>query len=69
MGVEPEESFVLLTVIHAHQASNDEMLAAGKTTINLPRVAGRIGYGEPHVSVEKWTGGAQRTLSSLGVRS
>jgi len=60
---------VTLTVFHSHQTSNGEMFCDGKTTICLPRVAGHIGFGKPKVSVEKWTGGARRTLASLGVKS
>ena len=67
--VKDEEDGVTLTVLHSHRTSTGEMLGVGKTTIKLPRVAGRIGYGEPQVSVEQWTGGAQRTLESLGVQS
>ncbi len=66
--VKDEEDDVTLTVFHAHQTSTGEMLGDGKTTINLPRVAGRIGYGKPQVSVEQWSGGAHRTLESLGVQ-
>ena len=69
VDVEPAEDGVLLTVIHSHRTSTGEMLGAGKTTINLPRIAGRIGFSKPQVSVEKWTAGARRTLESLGVQS
>jgi hypothetical protein len=68
VNVEISENGVLLTVLHSHRTSTGEMLGDGKTTINLPRVAGHIGYGKPQVSVEQWTGGARRTLESLGVR-
>ena len=67
--VKDEEDGVTLTVLHSHRTSTGEMLGVGKTTIKLPRVAGRIGYGKPQDSVEQWTGGAQRTLESLGVQS
>ena len=66
--VKDEEDGVLLTVLHAHQNSSEEILGVGKTTIKLRRVAGRIGYGKPQVSVEQWTGNARRTLESLGVQ-
>jgi len=62
------ENGVLLTVLHSHKNSTGEMLGVGQTTINLPRVAGHIGYGKPQISVEQWTGGARRTLESLGVQ-
>jgi hypothetical protein len=68
VNVETSENGVLLTVLHSHRTSTGEMLGIGKTTIELRRVAGRIGYGKPQVSVEQWTGGAQRTLESLGVQ-
>jgi len=66
--VKDEEDGVLLTVLHANQNSSEEILGVGKTTIKLRRVAGRIGYGKPQVSVEQWTGNARRTLESLGVQ-
>ena len=66
--VKDEEDGVTLTVLHSHRTSTGEMLGVGKTTIKLRRVAGRIGFGKPLVSVEQWTGGAQRTLESLGVQ-
>ncbi len=66
--VEDAGDGVTLTVLHSHRTSSGELLGDGKTTINLPRVAGRIGYGKPQVFVEQWTGGARRTLASLGVR-
>jgi hypothetical protein len=63
-----EEDGVTLTVLHSHRTPTGEMLGVGKTTIKLQRVAGRVGYSKPQVSVEQWTGGAQRTLESLGVQ-
>lgn len=53
---------VALSVIHATRTSTGDMLGNGKTTIELHRVAGHIGYGEPHILVEQWTGGARRRL-------
>ena len=67
--IKDEEDGVTLTVLHSHRASTEKMLGVGKTTIKLRRVAGRIGYGKPQVSVEQWTGGARRTLESLEVQS
>ena len=66
--VKDEEDGVILTVLHAHRTSTEEILGVGKTTIKLRRVAGRIGYGKPQVSVEQWTGDARRRLESLGVQ-
>lgn len=68
VDVKTTENGVLLTVIHSHRISAGKMLGDGKTTISLPRVAGRIGYGKPQVYVERWAGGARRTLESLGVQ-
>lgn len=68
VDVNDAENGVLLTVIHSYRTSTGDMLGVGKTTINLPRVAGRIGYSKPQVSVEQWTGSARRTLESLGVQ-
>ena len=68
VDVKNTDDGVLLTVLHSHRTSTGEMLGAGKTTINLPQVAGHIGYGKPQVSVEQWTGSARRTLESLGVQ-
>ncbi len=68
VDVKIAENGVLLNVLHSHRTSTGETLGDGKTTINLPRVAGRIGYGKPQVSVEQWTGSARRTLESLGVQ-
>ena len=68
VNVETSENGVLLTVLHSHRTPTGEMLGVGKTAIKLRRVAGRIGYGKPQVSVEQWTGGARRTLESLGVQ-
>jgi hypothetical protein len=69
VGIKPSENEVLLSVIHSSQNSTGEMVGHGETTINLPRVAGHIGFSKPQVSVEQWTGGARRTLESLGVQS
>lgn len=66
--IEDGEDLVLLTVVHAYAPQNDEALAEGYTTITLPRVAGRIGYGAPELMPTKMTGGARRTLRSLGVQ-
>lgn len=65
--VQDKDNHVLLYVLHAHKSSTGKMIVVGKTRIDLPRVAGGIGYGEPKISVEIWTGSAIRTLDSLGV--
>lgn len=68
VAVESGESTVVLTVTHAYNPQSEETLAEGRTTITLLRVAGRIGFGAPKFMPEKWSGGARRTLKSLGVR-
>ncbi|AHI05768.1 Atc1 protein [Bdellovibrio bacteriovorus W] len=62
VSVRREQDAVTLSVIHATRTSNGEMLGNGKTKIELHRVAGHIGYEEPRISVERWSGGARRTL-------
>jgi len=66
--IEDSGDDVRLSVLHTSEPPTEETLVGGKTTIKIPRVAGRIGYGKPQVSVEQWTGGARRTLESLGVQ-
>ena len=69
VDIKPSENEVRLSVIHSTRTSTGEMLGHGETTINLPRIAGCIGFSKPQVSVGQWTGGARRTLESLGVQS
>lgn len=69
VDVKDEENAVLLSVIHAHQTSAGEMQGVGETTIKLPRVAGRIGYGNPQMRVVKWSGDYLRTLKFNGAKS
>ncbi len=68
VSVEDAEDFVRLTVAHAHAPQSEDSLVGGYTTITLPRVAGRIGYGAPKLMPTKLSGGMRRTLESLGVR-
>ena len=68
VSVEDAQDFVLLTVTHAYAPQSEETLAEGYTTITLPRVAGRIGYGAPELMPTRLSGGRRRTLKSLGVR-
>ena len=68
MTVVSEEDPVLLTVAHAYAPQSGEDLVEGYTTVTLPRVAGRIGYGPPKLMPTKLSGGMRRTLESLGVR-
>ena len=62
------DNHVLLTACHAYAPKSEDSLAEGRTTISLPRVAGRIGFGRPELMPERWSGGMRRTLKSLGVR-
>lgn len=68
VAIENGADAVLLTVIHAYDPHSEETLASGMTTIRLPRVAGRVGYGAPELMPQVWTGGARRTLKSLGIQ-
>lgn len=68
VAVEDEDNNVLLTVSHAYAPQSEDSLAEGRTTISLPRVAGRIGFGRPELMPERWTGVRRKTLKSLGVR-
>lgn len=68
VSVKDEEDSLLLTVVHAHAPQSEDSLANGYTTITLPRVAGRIGFGAPELMPTLLTGGRQVTLKSLGVR-
>ncbi len=69
VDIKPSENDVLLSVIHSTRTSTGEMLGHGETIINLPRIAGRIGFSKPRVSVGQWSGDAKRTLESLGLQS
>jgi len=60
---------ILLTVTHAHRTSSDELIGHGQTTINLPRIAGHIGFGKPKISVGMWTGGARKRVNAVEVQS
>lgn len=68
VSVEDAEDVVLLTVVHAHAAQSEDSLADGFTTVTLPRVAGRIGFGTPELMPTVLTGARRRTLKSFGVR-
>ena len=68
VAVRGAANHVLLTVSHAYAPQSEDSLAEGRTTISLPRVAGRIGFGRPELMPERWSGGMRKTLKSLGVR-
>lgn len=69
VSVKQEEDVVVLEVIHSYESTTGEMHRDGQTTITLPRIAGRIGFGQPKMSVTQFTAGARKTLKSLGVQS
>lgn len=64
---EYSENQVSLDAFYTLENSEGVRMVHGKATIVLPRVAGHIGYGRPKVTIERWSGGARRTLKSLGV--
>lgn len=67
--IQQEDDVVVLTVVHSYETTPSEMSRDGQTTITLPRIAGRIGFGSPKISVGQFTAGARSTLKSLGVQS
>ena len=69
VDIKSSENHVLLSVIHSTRTATGDRLGNGESTINLPRIAGRIGFSKPRVSVSQWTGGARRNLGPLGVQS
>jgi hypothetical protein len=66
--VKEAEDSVLLTVAHAYSPQSEDAKVDGYTTITLPRVAGRIGYGAPELMPTSVSGQWRITLKSLGVR-
>ncbi len=52
----------LLTVKHAYKAENGNMHVDAVTKVELPRIAGRIGYGLAHISDERGTGSVREVL-------
>jgi hypothetical protein len=69
VDIKSSENHVFLSVKHSTRTSTGDLLGHGETTINLPRIAGRIGFSKPRISVGQWTGGARRKLGALGVQS
>lgn len=70
IDIKDDERGVFLTITHAHETATGELLGVGKNTIDLPRVAGRIGYAMPPISVpEIWTAGAKIPLGFLEMQS
>ncbi len=68
VAVKEEENYVLLTVTHTYRDHTGELKDNGDTIIKLPRIAGRIGYGKPEISVVNRTAGARRKLRFSGVQ-
>ena len=62
LDVSFEENEVTLSVVHATRTASGEMLGHGETTIGLPRVAGRIGFGKPRIHVGRWSGAARKVV-------
>lgn len=69
VDAEDHEDHVLLTVTHANPLPDEKYICIGQTTITLPRIAGRIGFGKPDILSGVWAGGAQRIIGSLEVQS
>ena len=66
IDVKETEGSVLLTITHAHENTSGDLCGIGKNSIYLPRIAGKIGYDNPHISVpEIWTAGARKPLGAL----
>jgi len=60
---------VILEVTRAHRIDDEELIGYGRATIRLPRAAGRIGFGEPKVRVETWSGGMQKRFKLVEAQS
>ncbi len=67
--INSKEDDTILNVVHASPDPSGEMRGHGQTDINLPRKAGHIGFGKPKMLVGRWSGGARRTLKSLGIQA
>lgn len=65
VSLKAEKRKVVLSVVHATKNTNGDMVGNGKTIIELQRIAGHIGFGEPQIHLEKWTGGARRNLELI----
>ncbi|MFG1501099.1 hypothetical protein ABMA70_12915 [Halobacteriovorax sp. XZX-3] len=63
-----EKDFVLLAITHTSKASENEYIGIGKTTLKLPRAMGKVGFLEPEVNFESWSGQARKhfKLSNRG---
>lgn len=64
LNVETGNEEVKLIVKHAYKMDTGKMHVDAITTIKLPRVAGRIGYGLAHISEERGTTSMKEILVS-----
>lgn len=62
VGTKTTKSNVALTISHAYQTSESGMLLDYITIIELPRLAGHIGYGQPEVYVQTLAGQARQAF-------
>lgn len=51
---------VEIVIVHTSKISDVEYIAIGKTTLVLPRVVGGIGFLNPEVKIESWSGQARK---------
>lgn len=58
--VEEKNDLVTLTIVHTSKSSDGTYIGIGQTVLTLPRVAGKVGFLEPKVHLEKWTGKARK---------
>ena len=62
LDVQDFSQSVLLTVKHAHRADNGNMHVDAVSRIELPRIAGRIGYGLAHIFEDRGTDKVREVL-------
>ena len=65
LDVKETNESALLTIKHAYQADDGKMHVDAVTTVELPRVAGRIGYGLARISEERNKGVVREVLVPL----
>lgn len=65
LDVKDTDDSVFLIVKHAYKADDGKMHVDAVTTVELPRVAGRIGFGLAKISEERRTGRAREVLVPL----
>lgn len=62
LDVQVSNQSVLLTVKHAHRADNGNMHVDAVSKIELPRIAGHVGYGLAHISEDRGTDNVREIL-------